>query len=201
LSAARPQSVIPVVDKVFATFGYPDVLKTDNGPPFQSHKWTQFMKTSGVKHRKITPAWPQANAQAESFNKPLMKAIRTAHIQHKNWRSELITFLRTYRSTPHTTTLFTPFKLMFDRDPKTKLPQLQNNTKHAVITQLQTCVTDLMQQDQQAKQKIKAYADKKNHAVHSYFLVIMFLQSNRKKTSCPHHSTHRPWLSPAQTVL
>jgi hypothetical protein len=117
-----------------------------------------------------------------------MKAIRTAHIQHKNWRSELTAFLRTYRSTPHTTTLFTPFRLMFDREPKTKLPQLQNNTKHAVITQPQTGVTDLMQHDQQAKQKMKAYADKKNHAVHSDILpgdYVLAKQQKENKLSTP----------------
>ena len=53
-----------------------------------------------------------------------MKAIYAAHLQKRNWRQELTTFLRNYRSTPYTSTLFTPFKLMFDRDPKTKIPDL-----------------------------------------------------------------------------
>ena len=59
--------VIPVVDRVFAMFGLPEIVKTDRGPRFQSGRWKKYMKTSGIKHRKITPRWPQANAQAESF--------------------------------------------------------------------------------------------------------------------------------------
>jgi hypothetical protein len=65
--------VIPEVDKVFALFGYPEVIKTDNGPPFQSRDWGRFMRMCGVVHRKITPLWPEANSQAEHFNQPLIK--------------------------------------------------------------------------------------------------------------------------------
>ena len=128
------ECVIPIVDRVFATFGYPETVKTDNGPPFQGAQWKKFMKTSGIHHRKITPSWPQANPQAESFNKPLMKAIRAAQIQKKNWRHELTTFLRTYRSTPHTSTLFTQFRLMFGRDRKTKFPEPPQTTHSLCVS-------------------------------------------------------------------
>lgn len=73
------ETVIPVVDKVFGTYGYPELVKSDNGPPLNSQAWKDFLATCGVKHRKITPLWPQANAQAENFNTPMMKAIRAAH--------------------------------------------------------------------------------------------------------------------------
>ena len=73
------ETVIPVVDKVFRTYGYPELVKSDNGPPLNSQAWKDFLATCGVKHRKITPLWPQANAQAENFNTPMMKAIRAAH--------------------------------------------------------------------------------------------------------------------------
>ena len=63
----------------------PDPKKTDDGPLFQSGQWKKYTKTSGIKHHKITPRWPQANAQAESFNKVLMRAIHAAHLQMRNW--------------------------------------------------------------------------------------------------------------------
>lgn len=159
--------VIPVTDRVFAAFGYPEVVKTDNGPPFQSVQWKQFMKTSGITHRKITPCWPQANAQAEAFNKPLMKAIRAAQIEHKNWRRELTTFLRSYRCTPHTSTLFTPFRLLFDRDPKSKLPEVNSSKTHIIFPKTENDYSCLQHQDAQAKLKMKSYADNKNNACHS----------------------------------
>ena len=49
------EQVIQVVDKVFCTYGYPDVVKTDNGPPFNSQVWKGFLNTCGITNRKITP--------------------------------------------------------------------------------------------------------------------------------------------------
>ncbi|KAK7933589.1 hypothetical protein WMY93_004485 [Mugilogobius chulae] len=74
-------TVIPVMDKVFSMFGIPRVVKTDNGPPFNSDSFTQFAEYLGFHHRKITPLWPQANATAERFMRTLGKALRVAETQ------------------------------------------------------------------------------------------------------------------------
>ena len=90
------ETVIPVVDNVFSLLGYPEIVKSDNGPPFNGHLWKAFMQENDIRHRKITPLWPQANAQAEAFNKPLMKAVRSASISGSSWRREMRKFLRAY---------------------------------------------------------------------------------------------------------
>jgi transposase InsO family protein len=59
--------VIPRVDKVFSEFGIPDVVKTDNGPPFNSREFQSFAQTLCFKHRQITPRWPRANGEVERF--------------------------------------------------------------------------------------------------------------------------------------
>jgi len=68
-----------VLDKVFALLGNP-ALKTDNGPPFNSEEFKKFSEYLGFKHQKITPMWPQANAECERLMKSLAKIIRTARI-------------------------------------------------------------------------------------------------------------------------
>ena len=78
-------SVIPRLDEIFANFGLPKGVISDNGPPFQSVEIKKFMNANGILHRTITSMWPQAN-EAETFMKPLMKAIRTAHLRKQNWR-------------------------------------------------------------------------------------------------------------------
>ena len=72
--------LIPCLDEIFATFGLPKEVISDNGPPFKSREIKKFMDANGIRHRTITPLWPQAN-ESETFLKPLMKAIRTAHLQ------------------------------------------------------------------------------------------------------------------------
>ena len=54
------ESTIAVMEKTFAAYGYPEVVKSDNGPPFSSHAWKLYLTTCGVRHRRITPRWPQA---------------------------------------------------------------------------------------------------------------------------------------------
>ena len=54
-------TVIPVLDKVLSTFSTPDILKSDNGAPFNSGQFHAYAENMGFKQRKVTPYWPRAN--------------------------------------------------------------------------------------------------------------------------------------------
>ena len=88
----------------------------------------KFLAEVGVLHRRTTPLWPRANGEVERQNRTLMKAIRIAHAEGKNWRLELNKFLLAYRSTPHSTTSISPAELLFRRPLRTKLPQVTDDT-------------------------------------------------------------------------
>ena len=107
------KATIPQLEKIFGMHGIPQVTKSDNGPPYSSAEIRLFMDEHGHIHKRITPLWPQANAQAENFMKSLTKAIRTAFKSQKLWRKELNKFFFNYRATPHSTTGFAPAKLLF----------------------------------------------------------------------------------------
>ena len=62
ITSTAAKVVIPVIDKFFAQFGVPHILKSDNGSPFQSDDFAKFANYLGFKHRRITPYWPRANA-------------------------------------------------------------------------------------------------------------------------------------------
>ena len=96
---------------------------------------------------EVTPYWPQANAEVERFNQPLEKIIRSAHIEHKDWRQEVYKFLLNYRATPHAVTGIAPCQLMFGREIRTKLPQLRKPgmTKAFIIARQ----NDLIKKSQQ----------------------------------------------------
>jgi len=97
-------TVIPKMDKIFATHGLPQVC--DNGPPFNSEEIRKYMVENGISHSKITPLWPQANSEVENFMKPMTKGIRSAHAERRPWKKHFLKFLLNYRSTPtpHCTT-------------------------------------------------------------------------------------------------
>ena len=153
VSSTAAKDTIPAVERIFVTHGIPEVLKTDNGPPFQGHAFQSFAKEKGFTHRKITPLWPEANGRVEGFMKYLGKVARTAHSQGKDWRRELYVFLANYRATPHPSTGKSPYQLCMNRTVRIKLPTIMEPTPD----------TEAMLKDNDSKAKMKAYADQKRH--------------------------------------
>ena len=173
-------TVIPDLDKRLATFGYPDIIKSDNGAPFNSDAFASFAKHSGVRHRRLTKCWPRGNAQAEGFNKPLIKAIRSAVVERRNWKQEMYQFLRQYRATPHTSTKFSPHRLLFGREPGTKLPCVKTQDTHDD----RAIHMAARENDKQAKQCQQTNADRRNKAEHNNLHVVdMVIMRNNKRSN------------------
>ena len=78
------KSTIQCFESIFSRHGIPRAIVSDNGPPFQGDEIRQYMSTNGIKHRNITPIWPQANGEAETFMKPLTKCLQTTVVEHKD---------------------------------------------------------------------------------------------------------------------
>ena len=52
------------------------MLRSDNGPPFNSREFNDFSKHLGFAHRKVTPYWPRANGEVERFMRKIHKLSR-----------------------------------------------------------------------------------------------------------------------------
>jgi transposase InsO family protein len=126
--APSEDSVEPVLDHLFSTFGAPETYKTDNGSPFQSHRFMDFAKKWGFKHRRVTPEWPRANGKAESFMKKLGKVLKTAKIGGTNEQEALMEFLRRYNETPHSTTGVAPNHLFLGFSRSSGIPSMLPET-------------------------------------------------------------------------
>ncbi|XP_028414389.1 uncharacterized protein K02A2.6-like [Dendronephthya gigantea] len=74
VSSTSAKSTVLKLERILATHGIPKVLKSDNGPPFQSHEFSVYLKELGITHKPSSPLWPQGNGLAENFMKPLVKA-------------------------------------------------------------------------------------------------------------------------------
>ena len=178
LRSTSAKAVIPHLDSIFARQGIPEVVRTDNGPPFNSESFQMFATQLGFTHRRITPEWPRANGEAERLMKTLEKAIRTAVVQGKNWKQELFTFLRQYRATPHSTTGKSPSELLNGRKLKSTLP----------LVQFDQASPEIRRADAKRKEKMKEYADKCNHAKNTDLNVgdkVLIKQPKQNKMSTP----------------
>ena len=101
--------------KIFATYGTPERLESDNGPPFNSRAFAMFASEEGFRHHCVTPLHPQANGEAEKFMKLLNKTEQRARIENKPVRLAIQELLTGYRSTPHPATGVTPYDAVMDR--------------------------------------------------------------------------------------
>jgi hypothetical protein len=75
-----------------------------------------------AQNHKITPLWPKANAEVESFMQKLNKVDRRAATSGKSRDQELQAFLVAYRATPHSTTKVPPPVLLLNRPYRVGIP-------------------------------------------------------------------------------
>ena len=153
--STKAQCVIPKLDRIFAVHGIPSVIKTDNGPPFNGEEYRWYGEALGIKLKFSTLLWPQGNAEAERFMKPLAKVLKTAKITQRPWKQELQRFLLQCRTTPHCSTGVPPAELLFNRTVQGQLPTLVNRK---VLNRHK----EALQNEQKRQEYNEIYTNKKN---------------------------------------
>ena len=167
LKSTTTSNVIRCLEKFFATHGLPECIRSDNGPQFRSQEFAKFLADLSIKHVKGIPYWPPSNGEVENHNQTLLKAIRIAKIEKKDYKREVERFLFAYRTTPHCTTGVSPAELMFGRRLRTKLPSATQIEGWATDhdPQLQTeRLSRMRATDAAQKDTYRQYADKHRRA-------------------------------------
>ena len=108
---------------MFNTYGIPEEIKTDNGPPFNGSKFANFAWEQGLRQRKATHGWAEANGDVQRFMQTLKKNARTSKLEGKAIREGVKRTVGSYRATPHPATKESPDMLMFGRELRRKLPE------------------------------------------------------------------------------
>ena len=83
MTTTTATNVIKRLNKLFCMFGYPDKVWSDNGPPFQSRELKLWFKLHGIKHKKVTPRYPQANGGIERFMRVISKTLKTSSFNER----------------------------------------------------------------------------------------------------------------------
>ncbi|CAH1255636.1 RTL1 [Branchiostoma lanceolatum] len=184
MKSTSSRKVIEALEVIFARFGNPCSLRTDNGPQFVSAEFAEFLQEQGIQHQRTTPLWPQANGEVERQNRTLMKAIKVSRVEGKDWRREILKHIQAYRSTPQATTGETPYKLMFGREMRSKLPELPREPK--LVNE------EVRDRDFERKTAGKDYADAKRQAKESTLQPgdrVLVKQEKRDKFSTQYEAT------------
>ena len=145
------------LDEIMFDYGLPTEIWADNGAPYSSKEWTKWTNRWNIKAKFTTAYHPQANGMVERYNKLLKKVIHAAITKGKNPKKAVKEFTYAYRNTPHSTTGEKPSKLFFNRDIKEKIPTPTKTSKGKHHDNAKRKIKE-------AKEKAKAYTDKRRHA-------------------------------------
>ena len=115
---------IEKLQSLFARYGVPSQLVSDNGPQFKSEEFQMFLKRNGVKHLTSAPYHPATNGLAERCLQSFKSAMKS-ETEVKPLSIKLATFLLAYRNTPHSTTGEAPSQLFLGRRLRTRLDLLK----------------------------------------------------------------------------
>ena len=105
----------------FSEFGIQKQLVSDNGVQFTSTEFKSFIEKTGINHIRTAIYHQSSNGQVERYFQTIKQAVRAEKQSKKPIDEKINDFLMSYRSTPHTTTSFSPAQLFIGRNISTKI--------------------------------------------------------------------------------
>ena len=106
-------------DLMINDYGVPEKLHSDQGPAFESRVIKELCKMMGVHKTHTTCYHAMGNGQVERFNQSLINLLSTLPDEKKSrWRDYIGPMVHAYNCTVNDATGFSPFYLMFGREPR-----------------------------------------------------------------------------------
>ena len=100
-------------------FGIPARILHDQGGEFDNKLFAELHKLSGLTKSRTTPYHPMCNGSVERYNQTLLGMLRTLDENQKHrWHEKVNKMIFAYNSTKHESTGYSPFYLLFGREPK-----------------------------------------------------------------------------------
>ena len=115
---------------MFAKFGLPETIVTDNGTGFTSQEFRFFLRQNGISHVTSAPYHPASNVLTERAVQIVEQGLRKVATGSINTR--LARIVLSYRITPQSTTGVSPAELLLGRRPRTRLDIIRPNTAERV---------------------------------------------------------------------
>lgn len=123
---------------IFARYGLPKQIVSDNGPPFQSAEYKEFLRQNGIQKILVSPYHPSSNGLAEWFVQTFKRSLESSASDPScTLQQRIQNFLLSYRSTQHVTTGSSPAILFLQRELRTRLslvrPDLATHVSHQQV--------------------------------------------------------------------
>ncbi|CAC5368399.1 unnamed protein product [Mytilus coruscus] len=119
VNSATSANTIEKLRTMFAIHGLPESIVSDNGTPFASQEFQDFVQRNGIKHIRSSPYQPSTNGLAERAVQTFKEGMKK--VTEGSIETRMAKFLFTYRLTPHATTAIAPAGMLMGRRPRSLL--------------------------------------------------------------------------------
>lgn len=141
LASSTSEDVARSLIHFMSLFGFPKSVLTDLGTSFTSELFRQVTEICKIKSLFTTPYHPQTNGALERSHATLKEYLKSfVNDNHDDWHCYLFTAILAYNTTPHTTTQYTPYELLYGYKPSipsSLYETTSNTTYHEYIRALQ----------------------------------------------------------------
>ncbi len=126
MSSTTASATIRALKELFAIFGLPSVIVSDNGSQFHSEEFSKFLKRNGIKGKFSAPYHPATNSQAEHYVQTVKNALKADTI-NDDFEDKLFHLLIQYQKMPNATTGRSPAEMLLNRNIRTRIDLIKEN--------------------------------------------------------------------------
>ncbi len=107
--------IITWLAEIFARYGNPCQLVSDNGPQFVSAEFSSFLAARSIIHLHSAVYNPQENGLVECFNRHIKHGVQAFTADHQSWEDGIRELLFHFRATPPADAAKCPAELFLGR--------------------------------------------------------------------------------------
>jgi hypothetical protein len=124
-------------EQIFKLHGIPKTIVCDRDPAFTSLFWKELFRLNGVQFNFSSACHPQTDGQTEVVNRTIKMYLRCfTSSKPRDWVQWLPWVKFCYNTSLHSSLGYTPFQVVYGREPPTLLSYVPGTSKVATVEQL-----------------------------------------------------------------